>query len=174
MSYATNITPPSHLALISELSKLKKKTKVRVLGCVESYDAAKTSLLLTSRHPNHSVRNAVRVDVSNVLDSIDKELTRTGTWVNVIGYVTDSGCDDASYSPDGEFTPGQKGHPQMLNKSNCRQTRAPELQAITIWHAGHITRAASESRYSQSLQARRRGMDVLDSARRADASVKDD
>ena len=32
MSYATNITPPSNLALISELSKLKKRTKVRVLG----------------------------------------------------------------------------------------------------------------------------------------------
>ena len=119
------------------------------------------------------MRNAAKVDVSNVLDSIDKELIRTGAWLNVIGYVTGSGIDSACPSPDGQFRQGQLDHGGYLNTNSCQQTQPSQLQAVTIWHVGQIKRAASESRYSQSLQARRKSMNVLESARRIDAVSKE-
>ncbi|KAI5203524.1 hypothetical protein E4T42_06869 [Aureobasidium subglaciale] len=100
---------PSRLCSISQLPTLRSSDKVRFLGCVNHYDEATATLSLFHNFPTPQDRQIAQVDISQLLDTIDRQLLQIGAWINVVGYVTPS-----------------------------TSTNRIQVQAVIIWSAGAI------------------------------------
>ncbi|KAG9851059.1 hypothetical protein KCU98_g2630, partial [Aureobasidium melanogenum] len=99
---------PSRLCAISQLHSLFPGDKVRFLGCVNQYHEPTASLFVFHNFPSQNHYTA-QVDISQLLDTFDRQNLQIGAWLNVIGYITPS-------------------------SSRSR----PKVQAITVWSAGAI------------------------------------
>ncbi|KAJ4165785.1 hypothetical protein LMH87_007401 [Akanthomyces muscarius] len=77
---------PSELCLLSSLPSRKIDDKVRFLGCVTAYSTITACITLGHLYPR-GTNVAVTVNVELLLETLASEATRTGEWVNVIGYV---------------------------------------------------------------------------------------
>ncbi|KAM3511845.1 hypothetical protein MY11210_004536 [Beauveria gryllotalpidicola] len=100
---------PSELCLLSWLPRRKIDDKVRFLGCVTAYSTKTACITLGHLYPR-GTNVSVTVNVELLLETLASEATRTGEWVNVIGYV--KGVDVA----------GSGG--------------AAAVQALMVWPAG--------------------------------------
>lgn len=67
------------------------------------------------------------MDVANVLDTLTPELTQVGAWVNVVGYLQQSG-----------------GNTVLAGRSKA-QLNAVAVNAVMVWMAGAIKVDAYEA-----------------------------
>lgn len=125
----------SRLVLLSQLSRIAAGTKVRFLGwcvlphcspstlglhlifltilSVEAYNGETGNLKIRERFSAASSNiKAANVNVDNILDSLNLELTQVGAWVNIIGYCRQS--EEPSMEAD------------------------PVVDAVIVWSAGAI------------------------------------
>jgi hypothetical protein len=79
------------------------------------YDSERAVLQLRDRFPANSASGIANVNVNNVLDALNVEMTQVGAWVNIIGYV----------------------HRSAETRSTSDQ-RASIVDAVLIWSAGAI------------------------------------
>ncbi|KAM3432767.1 hypothetical protein NHJ13734_006741 [Beauveria thailandica] len=102
---------PSELCLLSWLPRRKIDDKVRFLGCGRSVTAysTKTACITLGHLYPRGTNVSVTVNVELLLETLASEATRTGEWVNVIGYV--KGVDAAG-------------------------SGAAAVQALMVWPAG--------------------------------------
>ncbi|KAI5274336.1 hypothetical protein E4T47_02557 [Aureobasidium subglaciale] len=91
----------SHRPIIRHQSAPSKETS--------HYDEATAILSLFHNFPTPQDRQIAQVDISQLLDTIDRQLLQIGAWINVIGYVTPS-----------------------------TSTNRIQVQAVIIWSAGAI------------------------------------
>ena len=115
MAGVSNGPLPSSLVLLSDLQKSSPGQKVRFLGCVTTYSTENAILTLQHDYPAGNNLQAL-VEVELVLSTLKSDHTRSGEWVNVIGYVK---------SP----------------KQVCRlhaSASSVTIQAIVLWPSGPI------------------------------------
>ncbi|KAK4242554.1 CST complex subunit Ten1 [Achaetomium macrosporum] len=121
---------PSQLCLLSTLPSKQVGSKVRFLGCVNSYSPASGVLTLEHRLPEETCSVLALVDVNLILESLGSDQTRIGEWVNVIGYITDV--------------------PPLADGKDPSQRRPTvHAQAILLWSAGPV----DVRRYETSVKA---------------------
>jgi len=128
---------PSKLVFLTDLPNLQDRDKVRILGCVDYYDARSGHLLLTHNYPLSAPEVTAVVDLSHVLENLQGTALQGGVWVNVVGYVM-----------NGESTTNKataKSGARDANASNIR------VQAILIWEAVAI----DIDEYEKAVQARK-------------------
>jgi hypothetical protein len=102
---------PSHLLLLSQVHRQTPGTKIRFLGCVNSYHIPSGTLILQAEYPAASNQTpTVLANINNVLEDVDRELLQTGAWVNVIGYV----------------------------RAGAGKGQAPGVEVMMIWSAGAV------------------------------------
>ncbi|TVY38405.1 hypothetical protein LSUB1_G003324 [Lachnellula subtilissima] len=86
MAGVQNGPVPTTLTLLSELPKFVPGTKVRFLGCITNYSTKTATLTLEHNYPpGQTLRALVSIDL--ILNTIKSHETRTGEWVNVMGYI---------------------------------------------------------------------------------------
>ncbi|KAF2276572.1 uncharacterized protein EI97DRAFT_433401 [Westerdykella ornata] len=100
--------PPSSLVFLSDLQNCDRGDKVRFLGCVDEYVVQDATLRLKHNYPPSERPRVARVNISVILESIQRHDIDVGCWVNVLGYVV--GQDDTGVS----------------------------VQAIAVWSAGNL------------------------------------
>lgn len=80
------------------------------------YDSERAILHLRDRFPATSATSgAAKVNVNNLLDVLNVELTQVGAWVNVIGYLH-----------------------QSAESRSISKLQASTVDAVLIWSAGAI------------------------------------
>ncbi|KAL2266258.1 hypothetical protein VTJ83DRAFT_5610 [Remersonia thermophila] len=121
---------PSQLCLLSDLPKKQVGDKVRFLGCVVSYTVRAGVLTLEHRSSGQARPVRALVDANLILESLGRQHTRDGEWVNVIGYITD--IPDESHDGDSAY--------------GGVTIRA---QAILLWSAGPV----DPQQYEASVKA---------------------
>lgn len=103
----------------------------------------------------------VKLDVSLILPPASaKELYEVGAWVSVIGYVAYPGRNSRSTG----------------SKDNTRGYRsAIEVQALVLGPSGGLgsSGGVQDERYMRGLEAKRKGMRILDKARRSFKTEKE-
>ncbi|KAB5554586.1 CST complex subunit Ten1 [Coniochaeta sp. 2T2.1] len=109
---------PSQLCLLAALPSKAAGEKVRFLGCVNSYSVTSGTLKMEHRSPPDA-NVAALVDVSLILEKLGAEQTRTGEWVNVIGYITAAPKSSGGRNPSSE-------HSEV------------HVQALLLWSAGPL------------------------------------
>lgn len=137
--------------------KTSRVELMQVMYSVNSYDASSATVTLITKYPSHTSTKAkgsdlsvqARLDVSLVLPPITpKELFEVGTWLTVIGYV--------AYAK-----PGSSRTRQMSN--------SVEVQVLMLLSSGEGTKSGGmqDERYIRAVEARRKGMRVMEKAREA-------
>ncbi|KAK4113869.1 hypothetical protein N656DRAFT_706956 [Canariomyces notabilis] len=122
--------PPSQLCLLSTLPLKQVGDKVRFLACVSSYSPVHAILTLEHRLSGDACSVLALVDVNLILERIGANQTRTGEWVNVIGYIT-----DIAPMNDGKRAKG--GNSKI------------QVQALLLWSAGPL----DVQKYTASVRA---------------------
>jgi len=129
----------------------------KVMYSVNSYDALSATVVLIDKYPSHTSTKVkgsgqsvqALLDVSLVLPPVTpKELFEVGTWLTVIGYV--------AYRKPGS--------------SRTRQSSdSVEVQVLMLLSSGEGTKSGGmqDERYIRAVEARRKGMRVLEKARDA-------
>ncbi|TLD23949.1 hypothetical protein PspLS_06732 [Pyricularia sp. CBS 133598] len=135
----SNGPPPSRLVSISTLPRCEIGDKVRFLGCVTSYATSNATLTLENtfqlgNSDSGSRQSQVQalVDVNLILQALNQEHTRSGEWVNVVGYITKSG-------PSGDKRTGN---------------HRVKVQALLLWSAGPL----SLQDYEKTLSSHVKGL----------------
>nr|OQO17311.1 hypothetical protein B0A51_12152 [Rachicladosporium sp. CCFEE 5018] len=113
-TYLESKPQASQLVLLSQVAGMSEGSKVRILGCVSSYDVPSASLLLED-HATISQRSTVLVNVDGITNTLNAELTQIGALLNVVGYVDHSSVVDAS-----------------------EKKSSANVNALMIWSAGAI------------------------------------
>ncbi|PWY76282.1 hypothetical protein BO70DRAFT_318502 [Aspergillus heteromorphus CBS 117.55] len=81
---------PSTRAFLADLPTLPADSKVRFLGCVQTYHVRTGHLVLEHNYPPRKASQeppSVSVDINAILETVTSEELRVGAWVNVLGYV---------------------------------------------------------------------------------------
>ena len=130
---ASNGPLPAQLTLLTSLPSHATGSKVRFLGCVNSYDRQNGTLELTHAYPSPTNGLIIRaiVDVNVILETMKRDDLETGAWVNVLGYVQGRQRN----AGDGAVCIG--------------------VQAIMIWGAGSIRLGKYETTVSERLAVER-------------------
>ncbi|KAK3325609.1 CST complex subunit Ten1 [Apodospora peruviana] len=119
---------PSQLCLLSDLPSKAVGDKVRFLACVTSYSPTSGVVTLEHHRPKDVCFVHAFVDVNLVLEGLKSDQTRTGEWVNVIGYIT-------------------RISPLTDEKPNSGDA-AVRIQALLLWSAGPL----DVTRYETSVK----------------------
>ncbi|KAL6721330.1 hypothetical protein ACLMJK_000433 [Lecanora helva] len=118
---------PSNLTFLSSLPTVPAGSKVRFLGCVTNYSVSNAILSLQHAYPSPQSSNVVAtVDVNLLLESLKRENTQIGAWVNVIGYLEEV-CDDKRLMKDKRRDAAERA--KMIYV---------KLKAIMLWSAGSL------------------------------------
>ena len=128
---ASNGPLPAQLTLLSSLPSYASGSKVRFLGCVNSYNSQKGILELTHAYPSSIDGPIIRaiVDVNVILETMRRDDLEAGAWVNVLGYV------------------------QGRKKNAGDGAVSVNVQAIMIWGAGSVELGKYETAVSERLSA---------------------
>ena len=129
---------PTSLVFLSALPSLPTGHKVRFLGCVTKYRVATGILELQHVYPPlPNISPIALVDVNLLLESLKREDTLVGEWVNVIGYVE-----------------GNEANTPLKKTSTMVANSAPHVrvQAIMLWPA----RTVKLGEYERVLEQRTR------------------
>ncbi|MCJ1446337.1 MAG: hypothetical protein MMC23_006842 [Stictis urceolatum] len=144
---------PTQLTLLSLLPSIPTLSKVRFLGCVESY-SAQTGRLHLKHSPSETT---ALVDISHV--EARKEDLEIGVWVNLMGYVQEQD-DSSSRLAEGQSTsaPKRKVKGKREGWDGGRFDQVEEtppvvnvnIQALMLWNAGAVDVKA----YEKAVEAR--------------------
>lgn len=137
----SNAPVASKYIFLSQLSEQKPNTKVRFLCCIIYYDEAEGILTVEHNYPRTTLRQlctSATIDVNIVLETIERDVLREGTWLNVIGYV--------------QSTERER---QTLNSAggNRRKSELPHVQAVLVWNAGPLHVDQYEQVIARHLEA---------------------
>ncbi|KJX95780.1 hypothetical protein TI39_contig1051g00016 [Zymoseptoria brevis] len=79
---------PCRLLLLSQVHLHAPGSKIRFLGCVDSYQISTGTLVIQAEYAAaSSAVPTVLASIDNVLEDVDHEMLQTGAWVNVVGYI---------------------------------------------------------------------------------------
>ena len=132
---------PSTLTFLSSLPSISAGSKVRFLGCVASYRVSSATLSLQHAYPDSQTDPVVAlVNVNLLLESLKREDTQVGAWVNVMGYV-DEVCDCKRGL--------KEGTKDEREDSGIVQIK---VKAIMLWSAGGV----KLGEYERALEGRLR------------------
>ena len=125
---------PTRLIFLSDLAATAPGTKVRLLGCIENYNAKTGHLIVQHAYPPPpSQCSRAVVDVNLLLDNMKSNDTAMGEWVNVIGYVD---AQPAKIEEKGKV--GLKGAHGQAGKESGGAMADTRVQAVMLWSAGAI------------------------------------
>lgn len=93
---------------------------------MNEYRPRTADLILVERYPVLRSRSVIKVNIENILDSIDPQTLDTGAWINVIGYV--------------QAVEPRQDAAEATTSSNGRKSKKAKLiiMATSIWSAGAI------------------------------------
>ncbi|KAL2053764.1 hypothetical protein ABVK25_006069 [Lepraria finkii] len=125
---------PTTLTFLSALPTHPPGTKIRFLGCVTNYTLHKGILELQHAYPPPPSHKSILalVDVNLLLETLRREDTQVGAWVNVVGYL------------EGIVKEGKRGKMRETERDVEAQQgdAAPvvyvRVQAIMLWAAGGV------------------------------------
>ena len=139
---------PPTLTFLSALPTHPPGTKIRFLGCVTNYTLHKGILELQHAYPPPPSHKSIfaLVDVNLLLETLKREDTQVGAWVNIVGYV------------EGIVKEGKRG--EMREKERDVEAEqwdgAPvvyvRVQAIMLWSAGGVKIAEYEKALRERLK----------------------
>ena len=138
---------PSTLTFLSSLNSIPIGSKVRFLGCVTSYKVSSATLSL--QHPYQSSQagpTIALVDVTLLLESLKREDTQIGAWVNIIGYVEGSSEDERAMKK------GVKRGSEGVLSGGDSGIAWVRVKAIMLWSAGGV----KMGEYEKALEDRLR------------------
>ena len=129
---------PTTLVFLSDLPSQAHGDKVRFLGCVTRYSIS-TGVLELQHVSQHSPARTIiaLVDVNVILESLKREDTEVGAWVNVVGYVEE-------VLKDGKRQQGQEQGKAIPTKKNGDCAREGprammvRVHAVMLWSAGAV------------------------------------
>ncbi|KAF7512757.1 hypothetical protein GJ744_000324 [Endocarpon pusillum] len=141
MSGITHGPLPSRHIFLHEIAKQPTATKVRFLGCVASYDVLTALLVLEHAYPQDLPQvPRVSVDLSLVLESLRPDQLQSGTWLNIIGYVSKCAPTKNRVPVPGRMSMG---------------TGRSSIQALVVWNAGALRIGDYEKILSQQQNMRK-------------------
>lgn len=129
---------PTRLVFLSDLPTQAHGTKVRFLGCVTRYTVSTGTIELQHAYPPQPPTPMVAlVDVNVILESLTREDTQVGAWVNIMGYVE-------RVLKEGKSGQRQaQGRVPVAKDKRKWEMEAPKavrvkVQAIILWSAGGV------------------------------------
>ena len=129
---------PIRLVFLSDLPTQAIGSKIRFLGCVSRYTLS-TGVLEVQHayHPPSKAPTVALVDVNVILESLKREDTEVGAWINVVGYVEEVLKDGRIRQAQAQ---GQMGLAKREGDRVRDGTRAVRVrvQAILLWNAGGV------------------------------------
>lgn len=131
---------PTRLVFLSDLPTQAYGTKVRFLGCVTRYAVSTGVIELQHAYPPQPHTSTVAlVDVNVILESLKREDTQVGAWVNVMGYVGEVLKDGKREQGQGQGQ-GKTGLGKRKGDMVCEGPRVvrARVQAIMLWSAGGV------------------------------------
>ena len=118
-------------------------TKVRFLGCVTKYDLSTGVLELQHAYSSAFDTTVIAlVDVNLLLETLKREDTVVGAWVNIVGYVGET-MNKTEEVRDLDGNVGQGGIPRVY---------LVKVQAIMLWSAGSISIGEYERVLTERLE----------------------
>lgn len=126
---------PTRLVFLSDLPTQAHGTKVRFLGCVTRYAVSTGVVELQHAYPPppHTPIIAL-VDVNVILESLKREDTQVGAWVNVMGYVEEVLKDGKRAQAQEQ---GKAAFTKIKGGEGPRVVRV-RVRAIMLWSAGGV------------------------------------
>lgn len=147
---------PTRLVFLSDLPTQAHGTKVRFLGCVTRYNVSTGTMELQHAYPSPPhIPTVALVDVNVILESLEREDTQVGAWVNIMGYVERS-------LKEGKREQGQAQGRTLLAKDKRKwELEAPKavrvkVQAIMLWSAGGVKIGEYERTLEERLKLEKR------------------
>ena len=138
---------PSTLTFLSSLPTTPIGSKVRFLGCVTQYALSSAILSLEHDYPcSHASTTVALVDVNLLLESLKREDTQVGAWVNVIGYVE-------GVVGDGRVV--ELGEGNGLSTGGARIVEV-KVKAVMLWSAGGVRIGEYEKALEERLSVSRK------------------
>ncbi|CAF9906904.1 hypothetical protein IMSHALPRED_005388 [Imshaugia aleurites] len=129
---------PTRLVFLSDLPAQAHGNKVRFLGCVTRYTLS-TGVLQLQHAYHHPPNNptVAFVDVNVILESLKREDTQVGAWVNVMGYVEEVLKERKR---EGAQEQGKTEQMKRKERSVREGPRAVgvRVKAIMLWSAGGV------------------------------------
>ncbi|CAD6569148.1 MAG: hypothetical protein ASARMPREDX12_002225 [Alectoria sarmentosa] len=131
---------PTRLVFLSDLPTQARGTKVRFLGCVARYAVSTGVLELEHASPlRPHMPTVALVDVNLILETLEREDTQVGAWVNVMGYMEGVLKEEEE---EREQREGQgKTRLAMERRTTAGKGRSAvrvHVQAIMLWSAGGL------------------------------------
>ncbi|KAF2223924.1 CST complex subunit Ten1 [Elsinoe ampelina] len=117
----TDRAQPSQLVFLHELQGLPMRTKVRFLGCIERFEVGSDTALVSYRSTTQQSTVVASVNFVALLGTPSLSLD-VGSWVNIMGYVTDGSVR------------GSEDSRQVYE----RVTPVAHVQALMAWDAGDL------------------------------------
>ncbi|KAK4503752.1 hypothetical protein PRZ48_004667 [Zasmidium cellare] len=119
---------PTRLVQFDQVQQQEQGTKIRFLGCVQTYQGESATLLLSGSHAISSrATRLVHVNIEELLPSVNHELLQVGAWLNIVGYTRKA-------EPATSSLASKSG--KHARRSN--RLRTTVVDAIMIWTAGAI------------------------------------
>ena len=141
---------PTRILFLSDLPTQAYGTKVRFLGCVTRYTLSTGVLELQHAYATPSDTSIVAsVDVNVILESLNREDTQVGAWVNVMGYVEEVAKERKRERGHGQGQSGSANSTRDRVRERPRAVRV-RVQAIMLWSAGGL----KIGEYESTLEAR--------------------
>ena len=130
---------PTTLIFLTHLLTHPSGTKIRFLGCVTHYTLRTAILELQHAYPPPPSHKSVLalVDVNLLLETLKREDTQVGAWVNVVGYV--EGVLEEGKTKKKDVEEGRDEGPTYVR-----------VQAIMLWSAGGV----KIGEYERALEGR--------------------
>lgn len=151
---------PTRLVFLSDLPTHAHGTKVRFLGCVTRYVISTGVLELQHAYPLHPhVCIVALVDVNMVLETLKREDTLVGAWVNVMGYVEEV-LKEGKRGQRQEQGEAGLAVKRGVTAGEARRALRVKVQAIMLWSAGGMKIGEYERTLEERLKVEKGSWNV--------------